>query len=205
MPKKEAPLEYLDRYLPEGASGLVLDYLQRYHVHLTITRQRASVLGDYRNATRGRPHRISVNGNLNRYAFLITLIHELGHLITFNLHGNSVASHGREWKAIYSELLREFSRLQLFPEDIQATLAKSFRNPAASSCADDDLLRVLRRHDKPGHGRLLVEDLGEGKDFEIENGKVFRKGKKVRKRFQCVELATGRIYLFSPVHEVKAV
>ncbi|HKP31618.1 MAG TPA: hypothetical protein VJT83_02790, partial [Chitinophagaceae bacterium] len=73
MPKQEAPLEYLNNYLPEGAGEIVMHYLQEYHVHLTITRERKSILGDYRHATRDRNHRISVNGNLNKYSFLITL------------------------------------------------------------------------------------------------------------------------------------
>ncbi len=45
MPKKEAPLTYLDNYLPDGASEKLLEYLHRYKVHLTITRNRKSILG----------------------------------------------------------------------------------------------------------------------------------------------------------------
>ena len=40
-------------------------------------------------------HRISVNGNLNKYSFLITLIHELAHLLTFTQYKNRVDPHGR--------------------------------------------------------------------------------------------------------------
>ena len=46
MPKKEAPLEYLGQFIPEQAAALVLEYLNHYQVHLTITRERKSVLGD---------------------------------------------------------------------------------------------------------------------------------------------------------------
>ena len=51
MPKKEAPLEHLNHYMPAGASEKMLEYLNRYRVHLTITRTRKSILGDYRHAT----------------------------------------------------------------------------------------------------------------------------------------------------------
>src|ERR1700688_2357184 len=105
MPKREAPLDHLQNYLPEGSAARILEYLHTYKVHLTITRTRKSVLGDYRHATGRDHHRISVNGNLNKYAFLITLIHELGHLITFQHYGNHVLSHGKEWKLAYRKVL----------------------------------------------------------------------------------------------------
>ncbi|MES1161097.1 MAG: SprT-like domain-containing protein, partial [Bacteroidota bacterium] len=147
MPKKEAPLEYLRQFIPEQAAQLVLDYLNHYQVHLTITRERKSVLGDYRHATRGQNHRISVNGNLNKYSFLITLIHELAHLVTFMEFGNGVQSHGKEWKKIYRKELEDFIKLDVFPEDILAALKKNLHDLPASSCADEGLMRILKRYD----------------------------------------------------------
>ena len=203
MPKKEAPIDYLRQWIPEAAAKLSLDYLNHYGVHLTITRERKSVLGDYRHATRTSNHRISVNGNLNPYSFLITLIHELAHLVTFMEYGNNVQSHGKEWKGIYRKMLEEFIRLGVFPTDILSTLKKSLTNLPASRCADEDLMRVLKRHDENTGGLLLVEQVNEGGCFSLEDGRVFKKGKKLRKRYQCVELATGKLYLFSPIYEVK--
>ena len=205
MPKQEAPLTYLKKFIPESSAQLVLDYLNKYKVHLTISRQRKSVLGDYRHATSYKTHRISVNGNLNQFAFLITLIHELAHLVTFIQYANRVQSHGKEWKTLYALLLKDFIRLNVFPEDIVSALQQSLHNLPASSCADEELMRVLKNYDKKQNGLVLVEQVNEGKLFEIEEGRVFKKGKKLRKRYQCTEVGTGKIYLFSPVYEVKAV
>jgi SprT protein len=203
MPKKEAPLEYLRRWIPGQAAAKILDYLNHYQVHLTITRERKSVLGDYRHATARSPHRISVNGNLNPYSFLITLIHELAHLVTFMECGNQVQSHGKEWKRIYRKVLEEFIPLSVFPADVLAALKKNLHDLPASSCADENLMRVLRRYDADKQGLLLVEQIPEGGCFTLEDERVFRKGKKLRKRYQCVEVATGKLYLFSPIYEVK--
>jgi len=203
MPKKEAPLEYLRRWIPGPAAALVLKYLNHYQVHLTITRERKSVLGDYRPATVSANHRISVNGNLNPYSFLITLIHELAHLVTFTEFGNKVQSHGREWKRIYRKILEEFLPLSVFPADILTALKKNLHDLPASSCADEHLMRVLRRYDNDKEGLMLVEQIPEGGCFSLEDERVFRKGKKLRKRYQCVEVATGKLYLFSPIYEVK--
>ncbi len=205
MPKQEYPLTYLQHYLPAAAAAPVLILLQRYKVHLTITRERKSVLGDYRHAYRDAAHRISVNGNLNPYAFLITLVHELAHLVTFLEFGNRVAAHGREWKQVYKMLLLQFLEMDIFPADILSTLQLSLHNLPASSCADEGLMRTLRRYDKKEEGSLLVEDLPEGALFSLGDGKVFKKGPRLRKRFQCVEIKTGKLYLFSPVYEVKQV
>jgi SprT protein len=203
MPKKEAPLEYLRQFIPDGAAALALEYLNHYHVHLTITRDRKSVLGDYRHATRSNNHRISVNGSLNKYSFLITLIHEMAHLVTFMEFGNDVQSHGKEWKRIYRRILEDFIPLSIFPDDILSALKKNLHNLPASSCADEGLMRILKRYDRNPGKRVMLEQLAEGASFLIEGGKIFRKGKKLRKRFQCTELSTGRLYLFSPIYEVE--
>lgn len=205
MPKQEYPLTYLQNYLPAEAAAPALALLERYKVHLTITKERKSVLGDYRHAHNNAAHRISVNGNLNPYAFLITLVHELAHLVTFLEYGNRIQAHGREWKHVYKLLLLQFLEMKIFPADILASLTSSLNNLPASSCADEGLMRVLRHYDKKQDGMLLVEELPEGALFTLNDGKIFKKGQQLRKRFQCVEIKTGKLYLFSPIYEVKKV
>jgi len=202
MPKKEAPLDHLENYLPPGSAARIYEYLHTYKIHLTITRTRKSVLGDYRHATNVDHHRISVNGSLNPYAFLLTLIHELGHLITFQQYGNQVLSHGKEWKLAYRRVLEDFIKLKLFPSDILATLRESLHDLPASSCSDVNLTRVLKKYDMD-KSVLLVEDIAEGALFKTSDGRLFKRGRQIRKRIECAELKTGKIYLFSPVYEVK--
>jgi SprT protein len=203
MAKKEAPINHLEHFLPPNTFEAVYDYLQMYHVHLTIARERKSILGDYRHRTSAKNHRISVNGNLNAYAFLITLLHELAHLLTFEQYGNRVASHGREWKAMFGKLLAQFIEHNIFPADIRQALLASLHNPAASSCADELLLRTLKKYDAKETYLKMVEEVPHQALFQTHDGKVFRKGEKARKRFKCVEVKTGRLYLFSPVYEVQ--
>jgi len=202
MAKQEAPLHQLKQYLPEGSFDEVSHYLLHYKVHLTITRERKSVLGDYRNSFADKNHRISVNGNLNQYAFLITLLHELAHLFTYERFGHRIQAHGLEWKNEYSKVLAQFLLKKIFPSDIHKTLLKTLQNPAASSCADTSLLRVLHQYDEKKEGMSLIETLPQGTVFKIKGGREFKKEEKVRKRFKCLEVATGKMYLFSPVYEV---
>lgn len=205
MAKQEAPILALGDYMPEGAFPLVFDYLKRYHVHLTITRNRKSVLGDYRHAHGTKNHRISVNGGLNKYSFLITLIHELAHLVTFIQFGNVVQPHGRQWKQVYAMMMKPFLTKQIFPADIQQSLEYSLHNLPATSCSDEQLTRVLNKYDIRRPGFAMVEELKEGDLFLLDDNKIFKKGTQLRKRIQCLEIQTGKVYLFSPVYEVRVV
>ena len=203
MPKQQVPLQKLQDYLPENSSDDVLYYLNHYKVQLTITRQRQTVLGDYRHAYKEKSHRISVNGNLNKYSFLITLLHELAHLFTFDQHGNKVQPHGTEWKQAFGNILSKFLIKKTFPADIEIALQKTLKNPAASSCGDMQLLRTLRNYDAKKENNLLVEQLPFGSKFSIKGGRVFVKNEKVRTRYKCLELATNKYYLFNGLYEVE--
>ncbi|HRD58120.1 MAG TPA: SprT-like domain-containing protein [Ferruginibacter sp.] len=203
MPKEKTSFDILKNYLPHGSFEGVMDYIVKYKVHLTISRQRQSILGDYRHAHAGKNHRISVNGNLNKYAFLITLLHELAHLFTYERYGHRVQAHGAEWKNAFAHLLAQFLQNNIFPTDITQALSKSLHNAAASSCADEQLMRVLKNYDLKKEGFFLVEQLPIHSLFVIKNGRVFERGETIRKRIKCKEIDTGKLYLFSPVYEVK--
>ncbi len=206
MPVTEHPMQALANYLPEGSFDPVVQYIHFYKVHLTVTKKRKSVLGDYRHSLFGKNHRITVNGNLNKYEFLITLLHELAHLLTFEQFAHKAEAHGKEWKNNYSKLLIDFVERKIFPVDIEKALQKSIINPSATANGETELLMVLRKYNaQKKEGVYHVAELPEGSLFMTENGKIFRKGKKRRKRFECLEIETGNIYSFSPVIEVKLV
>ena len=206
MAATEHPMQALADFLPEGSFQSVIHYIEHFKVHLTITQKRRSVLGDYRHAVMGKNHRISINGNLNKFEFLITLLHELAHLLTFEKFSNKVEPHGKEWKTIYSTLLIDFVQQQLFPPEIVKALQKSIINPAATANGETELLMVLRKYDqKKREGYFHIADLPVGSVFQTEDGRIFRKGNKRRKRFACIEIATGHKYSISPISEVRIV
>jgi SprT protein len=202
MATEKVPFDRLKDFLPNNTYELVMPLITKHKVHLLIAKERLTKLGDYRHAFNNRNHRISVNSNLNKYSFLITLLHELGHLLAFEKYGNRIAPHGTEWKKLYAGLLHTFLQRQIFPEDVAAELKAILHNPGASSCAEESLLRVLRRYDKRLVETKTVEELPEGKEFKITNGRAFIRGQKMRKRIKCEEIATGKLYLFSPLFEV---
>lgn len=203
--RQEVSLNLLSGYLPEGTYEKVQKYLIRYKVQLTITRKRNSVLGDYRMPDRTQGHRITINGDLNRYAFLLTLLHELAHLEAYVFHGNRISPHGQEWKMTFKKILSGFTDRGYLPDDVEQAIKKYMQDPAARSCVDENLIRVLRKHDPPQHGYCFVEDLEEGACFLAADGRQYKRGKKIRKRFECTDIRSRKKYLFSPVYEVKKI
>ena len=194
MAATEHPMQALADFLPEGSFQSVIQYIQHFKVHLTITQKRRSVLGDYRHAVMGKNHRISINGNLNQFEFLITLLHELAHLLTFEKFSNKVEPHGKEWKSIYSTLLIDFVQQQIFPPDIVKALQKSIINPAATANGETELLMVLRKYDqKKREGYFHIADLPVGAVFQTEDGRIFKKGNKRRNQKRHIQSEIGKI------------
>ena len=191
----------LEKYLPGSSVDIIYDWLRKYNIHLKVSRKRSTKLGDYRPPQRGKGHQITVNYDLNQYAFLITLVHEIAHLVVFENHGNRVKAHGKEWKESYRELMKPFLEMQLFPDDIDEALRSYLAKSYASSGSDLSLSRVLQKYDD--EQGLTLEMLDEGSIFQLPNGKTFKKGPLVRKRYRCVNVDTKRIYLVNPLAKVE--
>ncbi|HYV94252.1 MAG TPA: SprT-like domain-containing protein [Chitinophagales bacterium] len=202
MPTAETLSNQIRSFIPEDSVDIVVRWITDYKITLTITHSRQSVFGDYRWPQQNKGHRISVNGDLNSYAFLITLVHEMAHLTAWEKFRNTVSSHGKEWKHEYKTLMDEFAGRRIFPADIRSAFKQHLVMPTHSHSIDETLMKVLRKYDKV-IGNYL-SDLEEGNLFEFQ-GRVYRKGKKLRKRFKCVEVKTHREYLFNPIAEVKKI
>ncbi len=194
----------LRKYLPERAFEPCLALIQEKGVHLKIVNDRVTRHGDYQKLPNGG-HKITVNASLNKYRFLITLIHEIAHLVAFEEYGRRIKPHGKEWKRTFQHLMLPFLRPEIFPSKLLPLLAKHFRNPRASSSTDAQLSIALQQFDEQHTDKSYVFQLPLGSIFRLYNGRLYKKGKKRVKRYECVEMATGRMYLFQPNAEVEFV
>lgn len=201
MDQPERNKNILKKYIPEASIDLVSEWIYLYDFKLKIKKSRASKYGDYRQPFKGLNHQITINYDLNPYAFLVTLVHEVAHLTTFLSHKNTVKPHGTEWKNEYKKLMFPFMSSDVFPEDIIQALKVAMQNPAASGCSDTHLLRALRKYDDKKKS-LHLEDIPANTLFYIKDGRQFVKGERIRTRYKCQENNTNRIYLFNPLSEV---
>jgi hypothetical protein len=194
-------IEVLERYIPEAAVNSTFELIQSNNVHLKIVNERVTRHGDYRKLPNGG-HQITVNGNLNRFRFFITLIHEIAHLVAFQKYGRNIKPHGKEWKFTFQQLMLPFICPVIFPNRLLPFLALHFKNPKATSDTDSRLSLALKEYDPPNDKNYIFE-IPFGANFRLYNGKIFKRGKQRVKRFECVEITTGRIYLFNPNAEVE--
>jgi len=195
--------ETLAKYIPEHAVKPVFDLIVANQVHLKIVNERQTRHGDYRRGHTGK-HEITVNASLNKYRFLMTLIHEIAHLVAFEKFGRNIKPHGDEWKFTFQRLMVPFIRPEIFPGQLLPLLARHFKNPTASSDTDTTLSLALKQYDKENDKNYVFE-IPYGSVFRIKNGKIFKKLAVRTKRFECIEISSGKTYLFNPNAEVELI
>ena len=196
--------EVLSKYLPEHAVIPCFELIKDNRVHLKIVNERQTRHGDYRRANGGK-HEITVNANLNKYRFMITLIHEIAHLVAFEKYGQFIKPHGEEWKYTFQHLMIPFIRPEIFPSSILPLVANHFKNPTASSDTDARLAYALKQFDEQKTDVFFIHQIPNGSFFRIKNNRIFqKKGLKV-KRYECLEIKTGRLFLFNANAEVELI
>lgn len=194
----------LKKYLPEAALPLLEPLLSGYALDLRIVQPRKTKFGDYRLPRNGQRHRISLNANLNCYAFLITLLHEFAHLVAFDKYGRQIKAHGSEWQNTFREISAPFLGKEIFPDKLEACFIDSLNRGHASSATSSALLRELKKFDHHQEALTFVEDLQNGSRFQIGK-KVFVKGPKSRKRYKCRSVSDNRYYMVHPLAEVQII
>lgn len=195
----------LKKHLPPSGFEIVLGQLSENPIQITIVKHRTTKTGDFRATFQGKPSRVTVNGNLNPYAFLITLIHELAHHYVWTCHekkkkGPSLRRHkrplphGKEWKSAFRQLMQPYLFAGVFPPDLHHALNRYLENPKASSAADHHLSRILKLFDVPDN-TVRLEELPTDAVFSLHGRRIFRKKEKIRTRYRCICMKTSRIYL----------
>ena len=186
-------------YIPEKAIEIVQYLIEQHHFTLKIVNKRQTKHGDFRKMPDGR-FQITINNSLNQYQFLLTLIHEIAHHVTYQKFGR-VQPHGKEWKTIFQHLMLPFLQPEIFPKHILPLLANYLKNPRASTDADVKLSLAFKEYSK---------EIGKSYIFEVPYGSLFRfkkaiykRGNKRRTRIECLHTTNGKVYLFNQNVEVK--
>lgn len=199
---KEKVSSSLKKYIPQEFIPYVIELMFSERLSFKISKPRKTKAGDYRPPFQGQPHRISVNGDLNPYAFLITTIHEFAHMTTHIKYGPHVKSHGAEWKSEFKRLLIPVLEKKSLPEGVEKALLRSLNNLKASSCTDLHLSRALKKYNNDDKSVVLLEDLSNNSYFRL-NKKTFQRGVLRRTRYLCKEINTGKNYLVNRLAEVE--
>jgi len=205
MSKKSEIANQLADFIPENIAENIAELILEKAVLLTISNPRKTKKGDYRPPILSENHKISINGNLNKYEFLLTFLHEYAHLLNWDKNGRNVKPHGEEWKYFFAKLIIDFANKKAFPDELTPFLNNFIKNPASSTIAHEDLQKALERYNDLNEQSNLpkLSEIPINSLFETLDGKVFVKKEKRRKRYLCKRLDNNKNYAVSANIKVK--
>ncbi|WP_392346058.1 SprT-like domain-containing protein [uncultured Polaribacter sp.] len=187
-------------FVPLKAIPFMEFLINEHNFTLKIVNKRATKHGDFRSMPDGK-FQITVNNNLNKYQFLLTLVHEIAHHVAHQKFGR-VQPHGKEWKAIFQHLMLPFLKPDIYPKEILPYLAQYLKNAKASTDADVNLSLALKGN---------IAETGKNFIFAISYGSLFvfkdtiyKRGNKRRTRYECLNMVNKKVYLFNQNVEVKS-
>jgi len=192
--------QVLLKYLPHESISYCLMLWKTHRVQLTISKPRNSVYGNY--SFRNGIHNISVNGNLNPQAFLVTYLHEVAHLMVRVKHKNRMRPHGPEWQDEFRKLLEPMYQEGIFEPEIRVALIEHMKKPCATSCSDPFLHSLLMKDDSDDQQGVPVSTLKPDQVFTFKNN-IFKFLYPLRKRIACRNLINNKVYLFQPTARVE--
>lgn len=185
-------------YCPATAAGYCRQLWEQYGFVLKVVRPRRTRLGDFR-VLPSRQTQITVNGNLNPHAFLITYVHEVAHAAVHRQQrSRRLSPHGKAWQQAFQQLMQPLLNETVFPATVLVPLQVYMRCPAATTYANPALMTALRLADGPGQVNpsdkgVLLRDVPEGNLFLLHK-KTFVRGTLRRTRIVCKEVASGKSY-----------
>ena len=186
------------KYIPKKAIPFVAFLITEHNFSLKIVNQRQTKHGDFRQLS-SNTFQITVNNNLNKLQFLLTLIHEVAHHVTHQKFGR-VQAHGKQWKTVFQHLMLPFLHPDIYPKEVLPHLAKYLKNPKASTDSDINLSLALKGN-VAKKGTQFIFNLLNDTVFIYKN-KLYKKGNKRRTRFECIQLHNKKVYLFHHNTEV---
>ena len=195
----------LRKYLPEAAADYCVALWEEHDFTLRIKGSRKTKLGDFRVDRTGKKVSISVNGTLNQYAFVVTYLHEVAHLLTWQQHKSAVKPHGGEWQHNFQQLMQPMLTADVFPPEVLKPLKRYMLAPAASTAANQPLWIALRSFDEQtSENALFLGQIPDGNKFRFSET-VYVKVEVRRTRALCQNLTNGRRYLISTAAQVELV
>ena len=191
-------IKNLEKYLPENTLVHLKNWFGDYSIHIKITRERNSKLGDYRKMP-DKTHQITINSTLQPPLFFFVLTHELAHLIAFDKYGNRISAHGAEWKNIFRIMLLE--SIAIYPEDLRMIILRFAKSPKASFMASPELVRYFHIENLADESSY-IEDLQNGNHFTYQKQR-YELIEKRKKNYLCNNLENGKNYIFKPLARIE--
>lgn len=205
--KKKITKEDIANFFPIEAQDYCMFFFTEQKFTFIIANSRDSKLGDYRYDSLRKSHTITVNGDLNPYNFMVTFLHEIAHYQVSVKYGiRNVMPHGKEWKLLYGNILRDLTLKVKLPESVHYAIVAESKNPKSSTQASPKLTEALQSYDtnKINSNQFMLKNIAEGNNFKFENDE-FQLLTHNRTRSLCLNLRNNRKFLVSKIAWVEKV
>jgi len=195
-------IKNLTTYIGEDAAVYIEKFTRGLTLKIRVTKERESKFGDYLQSVNGKPQRITVNGNLDKFSFLITFLHELAHLKAFEIYGKKIKAHGKEWKSEFVKIIIDSLNNELFPAEIANIIKEQYVNKKKLSYSSR--IKISDSINKYLNIKIpkRLEDFPINASVELINGMKVKIIEQKRTRFLCRCLNDNKMYFVQKKIEV---
>ena len=186
--------------IPKNSIHYVKSLIEIEDLKIKVVNKRKTKHGDFRKGKNNSI--ITINKTDNKYLFLLVIIHEFAHYNVFKKRIKT-APHGLGWKNEYKKLLNPVLNSKVFPNKLLELLNIHMISPRSSFSYDSPLVKELNKYDSGNKDFIYLDKIEDGTKFKYDNEKVYKKIKKRRKRYLCIETMSKRNYLFLPHAKVE--
>ena len=186
--------------IPKNSIHYVKSLIEIEDLKIKVVNKRKTKHGDFRKGKNNSI--ITINKTDNKYLFLLVIIHEFAHYNVFKKRIKT-APHGLGWKNEYKKLLNPVLNSKVFPNKLLELLNIHMISPRSSFSYDSPLVKELNKYDSGNKDFIYLDKIEDGTKFKYGNEKVYKKIKKRRKRYLCIETMSKRKYLFLPHAKVE--
>jgi N-glycosylase/DNA lyase len=184
----------LVRYIGEAAAHFIDENTKGLTFHLKVTKERATKYGDYSTPINNKKQQITVNGNLDQFSFLLTLLHELAHLRVYEKHSYRIKPHGEQWKNEFANYLRLAIEHHLFPEEIAKPIRKYYISKLSFTHNSrvhvlNSILNFLKKEIP-----MRLQDIPLNSKAILSNGMMITKIEQKRTRCICKDHSNNKLY-----------
>ena len=188
--------------IPKNSIPYIKSLTENKDLNIKIVNKRKTKHGDFRKFK--NRYLITINYTENKYLFLLVLIHEVAHYVVFK-NNIKTTPHGIPWKNEYHKLLAPVLNNDCFPVRLLELLKLHMINPKSSFSYDSQLVKELNKYENDFMGFTYLDNIDDGSKFLYEKDKIFKKIKKRRKRYLCIDTVSKRKYLFLPHAKVELI
>lgn len=150
---KTAIIKYLKKYIPVEVLDYVVPILVEHNITLTNITHKNNLGCFIVDNILEKPEYIQIHSGLNKYAYTITLLHEIAHLLVYVNYKQM--GHNKYWKNTYRALLiKVIIQSDIFPKDVVEAVGMSLDSIRGRSNILNPDLALLIKYDTPERSLL---------------------------------------------------